>query len=301
MCKIAQWCKNMCNCWTSEVSLKKDNGFMGITHALSAVTIFLLLMALFSGPFLVLLGTTSAIIIILSCINVTGGAMVPDADNSASTFKSALGIVGDVISIIFRTTSIIIQTTIKTSRDSSDPNPHRGFYHTIPAAVLIGFLIYLLTSSSFLNVTVPIIGKINSGYLFALLFSWLNLHIALAALAKKTMRKIRSNSKTFGEFIAFAFSLTITFILFSQIPENTNFKWVGISVSIGMIIHTLGDCFTTAGSPILFPFPIKGKLWWTVRFLPIKAGGVVENYVFIPFFLLTSIISIVIIYFQIIN
>jgi hypothetical protein len=44
--------------------------------------------------------------------------------------------------------------------------------------------------------------------------------------------------------------------------------------------------------PVLFPIPIKGHLWWHVRLLPIKAGGVIENFVFIPFFIIVILISI---------
>lgn len=281
----------MSNCYVND-TLERRSGssraFMGLTHSLSAVALFLCIAAFAPEHMKSILGSGSIAVILLAMVNSVGSSLVPDLDNSASTSKSALGILGDLLSVIFRTTSEIIQTTVRTKYDKDKPNPHRGFYHTIPGALLVGVTVMLFTQLGG-GVSLPGVGHVSWGFIFAIVVSWLNLHMALAGLFKQGMKKVKKQAGPFGEAIAFALSLTIVSLIFTQIPTNTNYWWIGAAVIFGMITHDLGDLMTTAGVPILFPLPHRGKMWWTYRLTGIHAGGVVENYIFIPFFLLVSI------------
>lgn len=270
-----------------------DHGFMGTTHALSAVAIFLIITAFFPNNIYAALGSSSIWIIILTAINTAGSSLTPDLDNTSSTSKSSLGLLGDILSIAFRESSAIIQTTIKTKYDKNEPNPHRGFYHTFLASILIGLFVYLLTSINFFHVTLPYFGKVGSGFIFAIIVTWLNLQMALAGLFNEAIKSIKKSGGIFGELITFAISLFITLSLFVQIKDIKSFWWLGVSITAGMIIHQLGDGFTKAGVPMLFPIPIKGKLWWNIRIMGIgiTAGGVVEKVVFMPIFGILIILS----------
>ena len=276
---------------TLDHSKKSDQGFMGTTHALSAVAIFFSLVAFFPAKFYSVLGANNVWVVILAAAVTAGASLLPDLDNTRSTSKSSLGYLGDALSLLFRSSSAVIQTFVRTSRDSPDPNPHRGFYHTIPAALLLGFLTYLATSIKGGNFSVPFIGVVTYGTLFALIITWLCIHMALAGLAKSFVRKMKSKAGVFGELVPFVFSFALTFTIFTQIPKGIDFWWLGVSVALGCFIHLFGDCFTTAGNPILFPIPYKGKMWWTVRFTKIKSGGILEQYVFIPFFAVMCLVS----------
>lgn len=264
---------------------------MGTTHALSAVAIFLAITAFFPEHVYTALGSHNIWIIVMAMAVTAGASLIPDLDNTASTSKSSLGWLGDILSFFFRNTSAVIQTFIRTPRDDSEPNPHRGFYHTVPACVLLGFLAFVATSISSGAVPLPLIGTVTYGTLMAIIIAWLNTHMALAGLAKSFVKSMKSKAGVFGELVAFIFSLIITLTIFTQIPTNLNFWWLGVSVAAGNFIHIFGDCFTKAGNPILFPIPHKGKLWWNVRFTKIKAGGVVEKFVFVPFFGIICVIS----------
>lgn len=257
-----------------------DHGFMGTTHALSAVAVLFALCAF--STFLpwdiaLLSGVTSFWILMLFSANTVGAAMICDADNTNSSFESSLGLFGSLVSAIFRSTSTIIQTTIRTSRDDPEPNPHRGFYHTPFASILIGIAAWFLAGSHWFSVSFPILGTMASGKVFAIVFSWLNLHVAFSTLAKSSMKKIRKSS-IFGETIAFVLSLTTVVLIFTQIPANQSVHWIGIAIAAGMITHILGDCFTIYGAPILFPLRYRGKLWWTVRFARVRTNGPAENF-----------------------
>lgn len=267
---------------------------MGPTHALSAVAGFLALIAFAPSAADKLIGTSNIWAVILAGIVTAGASLVPDLDNTSSTSRNSLGPFGALLSYIFRGSSIFLQTVIRTSRDDPEPNPHRGAWHTVPAALLLGFLTFLGTKIGG-SVTLPIIGQLSWGQVFALFISFIMCHLALSGLAADAMRSIKKSS-AIGEVIAFGISFAITVTIFAQIPHDIDFWWLGFSVFFGCFIHVLGDCFTTAGAPILFPitgFTRKKKFWWTTRFTSIKAGGVVEKTIFMPAFGIICIICLI--------
>lgn len=269
-----------------------NKAFMGLTHSLSCVALFLAIAAFAPEHMHTALGSSSLAVIILAMMNAVGSSLLPDLDNSSSTSKSALGLLGDLLSVIFRTSSEIIQTTVRSKYDKDKPNPHRGFYHTALAAFIIGALVAAATQVGG-SITLPGIGKVSWGFVIAIVITWLNLHMALAGLFKQGIKKIKKQGGFLGEPIAFALSLGIAGMVFTQVPTDTNYWWVGVAVAFGMIVHDLGDMVTTAGVPLLFPIPRKGKLWWNYRLTPIHSGGVLENMVIIPFFLVVSVIAFV--------
>lgn len=273
--------------------LRNDKGFMGATHALSALAIFLLVVAVFPAVLTTIYGKVTISALLAICINIIAGSLNNDLDNTNSTAESSLGILGSVLSFFYRSSSAIIQTTIRTSRDDSDPNPHRGLYHTIPGCAIVGGLLIAATSIPG-TMTLPIVENVSYGWIAAFIVTWCSLQMAMTGLAKSTVKSIKK-SKATGDLIFAAICFVLVGMLFINLTKTTNFAWVGISVAIGMVIHIFGDMFTTYGNPTLFPIPWRGKLWWRFRILPIHAGGVIENYVFIPLFSLISIASLIMI------
>ena len=268
-----------------------DGGFMGRTHVTSAVAVFLGCTAFLPVITNKFLGTDNIWLVIMAAIAMAGGSLIPDLDNTSSTARNSLGPIGHIFSEIIRAASVFVQTAVRTSRDSAEPNAHRGAAHTIPAAALFGFIALALTRFDN-EFNLPVLGLTSLGEIFAILIVFVMCHLALSGLFKPFMKQL-GNSTPMGELASFALSMGIALIVFSQAPNDQGFWWLGVSIFAGCVIHILGDCFTTAGAPILFPvsFFLKGKFWWNTRFLPIKAGGAVENVVFVPFFSLIIIIS----------
>lgn len=276
----------------TDVKIKgRDWGYMGATHALSALAIFFAFVA-FWPQFREWAGLTGIAVIILAALVTVGGSLIPDLDNSASSAKSALGLVGNVLSVFFINSSKIIQTVLRTRRDDPDPNPHRGFWHTIPAALLLGGLTILATSIPG-SLTIPFYGEVTWSWLVALVLAAVSIHLALAGLFNAQVKKIRKSS-AIGELVAFVVSLALTATLFWFLPHEGDFWWLGFATALGVIIHILGDATTTAGVPLLFPISVftHKKFWWTTRFSPIKAGGTVEKVILIPLFSLVTLISL---------
>lgn len=245
---------------------------MGVTHALSGLAIVLALVA-FVPTFTVWAGWTTPAVVILAAFVVTGAALIPDLDNSVSTAKNSLGLLGEALSIFFRGTSRFIQTVVRTSRDDASPDPHRGFWHTIPAALILGGATWLLTGIT-KSIVLPVVGEVTYGWIGALVVAYISIHLAFAGLFSKVIKKVLSKGKSFEAVVVFA-AIVATLAVFYSLPRDQNFWWLSVAVTIGMIAHILGDSFTTAGVPLLFPLsaPLKGKFWWTTRFSSMKAGG----------------------------
>lgn len=268
-----------------------EGGFMGRTHATSAVAIFLACTAFLPALTQQALGTTNIWIVIMAAIATAGASLVPDLDNTSSTARNSLGPVGHIFSEAVRALSVFVQTFLRTSKDDPDPNPHRGAAHTIPAALLFGGGVYALTKIG-KEVSLPVIGDTTWGHVAAILTIFTMLHLALSGLVKPFMKNL-GDSTPLGELVSFALSFAVAVALYMQAPHDQGFWWLGVAVFAGCVIHIIGDCFTTAGAPLLFPLSafLKGKFWWNTRFLSIKAGGAVENVVFVPFFILVIVIS----------
>ena len=123
--------------------IQNEDGFMGPTHAVSAIAFYLLL-ALFFKDFLISLGISNSLpILVVSSIVIAGAALIPDLDNTTSTAMSVLGIFGKLVSNVMRAIAEIVYSLTKSKYDDSNSNPHRGFWHTILAGIILGIIIKL--------------------------------------------------------------------------------------------------------------------------------------------------------------
>lgn len=272
---------------------RSEDGFMGYTHALSALAVVMMCLAFIPAFIPKIVGNDNIWVIIMFVLGTIGASMIPDLDNTKSRAKSDMGFFGVILSGFFRVSSSVIQTTIRAKKDDPEPNPHRGFWHTIPAALLLGLLTYLATLVKG-EIELPLFGEMAWGTLFAMLIVAILINLTLSTLFKEAMDKVRK-SEGVGEIIAALIALSISFTLFLNIPKDDSFWWVGVAVAFGMIIHIAGDLNTTAGVPVLFPISyfLKGKFWWTSRLTKMKAGGAAENMLVVPICVLLTIIAIV--------
>jgi membrane-bound metal-dependent hydrolase YbcI (DUF457 family) len=269
---------------------KNDKAFMGRSHALSAVAVFAAVAAFSPSLTYFILGEANQWIFITALFVIAGASLLPDLDNSSSTARNSLGPLGVILSGGVRAISALIQTTIRTHKDDHDPDPHRGFAHTIPGNILFGLGVWSLSLFTG-ELELPIIGKISYGDLLVIVAVGILIHLTLEALFKEFMNQL-GQSLIFGEIVEMIIAFALAFFLISNIPNDTSYVWLGASVAVGCFIHIFGDCFTTAGCPILFPIPRRGKMWWKIRFTSMKAGGATENYIFIPLFLIIIVISL---------
>lgn len=270
--------------------IKSDSALMGPTHALSAIAIAFLVTWLASDFMLgTVLGSDSAIVFIAAVIIIVGASLMPDLDAVQSTSINTLGIVGSVLSKAMRGFSSIVQNTIRSSSDATGADPHRGFWHTIVAAIFAGLLTVGLTS---IDTTLFTIGNVEvSIALFVVVFIiFISIQLLIASLFKSVHKK--SKGSLTGKITVRLGSLLVAVVLVSMLPSGLSYKWVGAAVTFGWIAHLLGDMMTVSGVPILFPLKHRGKRWWNFRLpLGIKAGGWIEMSILMPLFAIIIIIS----------
>ena len=113
--------------------IKSDDGFLGDTHAMSAVAGFLLLVLFAKDYFLNQGFTDNVIVLLIASFVVAGAALIPDLDNTKSTAMSVLGPVGNLLSTAMRSIATAIFYITRSRYDDKVANPHRGFWHTFLA------------------------------------------------------------------------------------------------------------------------------------------------------------------------
>lgn len=276
-------------CYTDLIrrQCNNDHGFMGLTHAVSGLAAVSATLAFAPAYMIAALGTKSVPLVILAILCCTGATLLPDLDNTTSRAKNDWGVFGSAMSGLFRGSSSIVQTAVRTRRDDPDPNPHRGAWHTIPFAGLLAVIVWAGTNigGSFTLGGLTMTG----GTLFGWFFSAMLTLLTFSCISKKQVDNFRKSTAGEGIIIIFCFILSGALIFSSG---STDFRWLAVAVFAGMVIHIIGDCFTKAGCPVLFPLSglIKGKFWWTTRFTSMSAGGSAEKYLVLPVFIAIALV-----------
>lgn len=273
------------------LKLKDEKGFMGLTHSLSAIAFFLLLVAFFPNfVFNTILKSNNIIVLIGATIVIAGAALLPDFDNVKSTAISTLGPFGKIISKLTRASAVGIYTLTKTNRDNDKPDAHRGFWHTIVASIVVGVIVYFLSSiktdvkDSFLGEGVVTI------YPFAIAWLIICYQLAMASLFADSFKKLKRD--LFGYVFIFGSSIVFVIIVLA-FSSDIAYSWIAILTSLGYLFHILGDTLTVSGTPALWPIAHKGKRWWTYRLGGIHAGSSFEYKVVVPIFTMIIIFAIV--------
>lgn len=270
--------------------MDSDDAFMGRTHALSAVAVILAVFAFVPALYAHLAPNAdgSLVVLALMALTASGGALLPDLDNTTSSAENQLGVFGSMLSAFMRTTAPIVKTAVHSKYDKNLDDPHRSFYHTALSAVLIGLLFSFLCS--------PVIdfsiGPIQfNGRTMALVLAFISTDLSLSTI----IGSIWKSKKLVDTVVSLGMSFAMAWFLLHSMPSGIPYTVVGVSLGVGYLIHIIGDCFTTSGTPVFFPVKIKGKFWYDIRFLKIKAGGVIENFVFMPLFIAVIAISLLVI------
>lgn len=260
---------------------------MGPTHAMSGAAVWLTATAL--GTTLVGMAEPSLAVIFLGTAVIAGAALFPDFDSHSATAVRSFGVFGTIVHQIVDGVSVLVYNLTRTKYDGSRENGHRTLMHTGVMAVLVGLAVSGLSS---FTQEIEIFGRIFTlGQCFSLLTMFIMLHLGLAGLFEKQVKKMR---KSLGVYSMLIISFILTTIVGFTLPENDTLPWLGICVSAGMLMHCLGDAITKMGVPLLWPLKIKGKRWWDITlpsFMRIKAGGTFEYAVLLPALTLITIIG----------
>lgn len=270
--------------------IKSNKGFAGHTHALSTLSLFLLLATL--NPVLIyktLLHTENIFIFLASIFFVVGFCLFPDFDNTKSTVISNTGIIGILLSHVLRGISDFIYNITKTKYDSDEGFNHRWFWHTLISAVLVGSFVFATTIIS-VKVKIPYLNKTYKiGTLISVLWLMLCIKLTFAGLFGKIVKNKGNIFSLIITILSFGFSY---YVLVNTNLNKTPTWWIGVFAGIGYALHLIEDTLTAEGAPLFFPIKIKGKRWFKIRIIGIQSGGIFEKIILLPFFSVLTIYGI---------
>ncbi len=235
---------------------------MATGHSLSAVAIGL---GVASLPFVGYDITYSILISIL----LAGAALLPDWDHPGAIAATTFGFASRGIAKLIDLLSLTVYLSTKKRHEFEKTSGHRTFTHTAVFAIICGLLFYSL---SFISIWV------NYTLTFILVC------LALRGLAPRFSNR---NGKPFLWILGAGLIAAMHFQLISPLPDLV----LAVILTIGMIIHVLGDCITNTGAPLLWPIVIDNKRWYRIKFpLNFETNSDFEKYTMWNIFRITIVL-----------
>lgn len=192
-----------------------------------------------------------------------GAALLPDLDHPSATAARSLGVVTRLLAHGVDHLSLMIYHATRSPGDVADRRSgHRLFTHTWPACLLAGLLVGFLAVVS--TVALAVTCGLLAG-LLALGFRTAGFGIAVSTLAGSWW----------------------------LLDHYSGWSWtVPVAVTVGCIVHTLGDWVTNSGVPLLWPLVSQGKRWRLVHApVTFSAGDAVETRLVAPLLVVCLVVS----------
>ena len=231
---------------------------LGVTHALSGAALGLAVAGF--GP--EVLGADATAGSVLTFAGVTAGAaLLPDLDHPASMATKRFAVASLLASRLVRPLSALAYDLTRSDRDRGT-GKHRGLTHTIIGAVALGAVLNLASAT------------VGTPVLVATLFVCL-------ALAIKGLDAIVPGPPS----LIIAAGLTVAVERYLPGGTGGTAGWLGAAVTLGMLVHMVGDALTESGAPLLWPVRIKKRRWYPVgnlRPLRFRTGGGAEVWLVAP-------------------
>lgn len=200
---------------------------MGAHHAITGAAAWIAITA--TAPYLTTgLYPVSSVGVFTGAVVCAGAALLPDADHPNATIAHSVPVVGQAI----------------TGAIGKMAGGHRQGLHSVIATVGVLVLSILL---GFIHVQTTWAGNLPIGAAIAT--------VALVAFAAKALKLTRGGwilPWILGVFVAAG----IVFLAPKEIA------WLPIAITVGFVVHLVGDSLTIGGVPWLWPLKPIPPLWW---------------------------------------
>lgn len=167
-----------------------------------------------------------------------GAALLPDLDSDSATAYRSGGPITAVLGEFFQLLARTAYARTRLPHDPRSDGEHRGLVHTPVFAVLIGLLVAL--------------GALLTPWVTTVVLA-LVLAPGISALSKAGPRWVRDRLHTDreGEALLTAIGVTLLLVVFGAMDD---LGWyAGVSIAVGMIVHSAGDSATHSGIPWTWP------------------------------------------------
>jgi membrane-bound metal-dependent hydrolase YbcI (DUF457 family) len=231
---------------------------LGVSHALSGAALGLAVAGFV--PQVVGESPTAGTVLTFAAV-CAGAALLPDLDHPSSMATRRFAVASMLANRAVRPLSRLVYDLTRARRDTGRGS-HRGVTHTFACAVLLGLGLNLATE----RFGAPVI----VGTLFVCI-----------ALAIKGLDAIVPGPPSL------VIAAGLTYAVEHAVPGGTagTAGWLGTAVTLGMVVHSVGDAVTESGAPLLWPLRIKQQRWYPVgspRPLRFRTGGAVEAWLVAP-------------------
>jgi hypothetical protein len=244
-----------------------DIAMMGVSHAASGWCAGLALAPVF--------GLTALVEVLLFAAATAGFSLLADLDCEGARASRLLGPVTGGVSWALRRTSATVYRLTKGPRDANSAGTHRHLSHTVIFAFALGGV---TAGGIALGGPWVAVGVLLFGVLLAsdALGNWVLLVAVLSAA---------------GLFItAPGAALNAMLAILDAVGG-----WLGIAVTVGCLVHLVGDALTYAGLPIWWPILYKGQRWYETgvwRPLRFGAGSDFEKRFMFPAFVVLGVLLV---------
>ncbi len=82
---------------------------------------------------------------------------------------------------------------------------------------------------------------------------------------------------------------------FLYLPAERGYPMLGVAVGVGCFVHLMGDIITSAGVPIMWPIPVRRRMWRMIGVpngIAVSVGGKVETILLRGTFMLVSLAAV---------
>lgn len=197
-------------------------------------------------------------------VAVTGGAaLLPDLDHRQATAARSLGFVTRVLAGLMSRLAVAVFYATRAPADPVEKtNGHRMLTHTVPWCLLVGAAVGVI------GWIYPVALIVVCGLLVGLL--GLGFRVAGCGLLA-----------------------TATVVSAAAFTQDPGWSWtVSLAVTLGGVLHLVGDWLTPSGVPVLWPLTSQGRRWRMVSApVTFTAGDAVETVLVTPLLLVCVVVA----------
>jgi membrane-bound metal-dependent hydrolase YbcI (DUF457 family) len=223
----------------------------------------------------------SPLVVAVGTAVCAGGALLPDLDLSGrvtrnrggATVARTFGVFSLFLAEVIEKVSLSVYTATRLSRDPHRDNGHRTLTHTLPFAGLVGWGTTALCAHYGKWAVVGVVFVMAGLALRGLFDEW---------------------AERAGWLIVTSCAGVIAAVTAAKLPGHRGYPLLGLAVGVGCVIHLLGDMITKNGVPILWPIPLRRRMWRMIGVpdgVAVKAGGPAEVFVLRMLFTIVSLLA----------
>lgn len=198
-----------------------------------------------------------------------GAALLPDLDHPGSTAARSQGPLTALASRGVQALSAQVYRLTRTPGDKRSEGTHRYLFHTPACALVLGVVAgvaaTLWTAAMAvlvwftLSLALRGLGQaLPGGRARTAVTSWVALSATVRRILRPLPARVRRHVAEWTSVSATAGALTLVLV---KLEAAHTGPYIGVSLALGMIVHSLGDALTHSAVPLAWPFTVGGQRW----------------------------------------